>query len=338
MANYNVYGIGNALVDIEYQLADAELAEVGLSKGHMTLCDGARQSELRAALQPHQVNRASGGSAANTCIAIAGFGGSAFYSCHVAGDDTGRYFIDDLNAAGVDSNPHDPNMAGESGTCLVMVTPDAERTMSTCLAISESLSPAQLAPDAIRASQWLYMEGYLAASPTGTAAAAEAHAIAREAGAKTSITLSDASMVNFCRDGLRTMIGDGVDVIFCNEEEAMLWGETEDLDAALDELCKLAGTVCATRGSTGAVLARGDGRVLIPGYPVKALDTVGAGDMFAGAWLYGVSTGGMDAAQATAFANFSAARIVTAYGARIASADHGPLREAFLAGASSPVS
>ncbi len=336
MSNYDVYGLGNALVDMEFRVDDSTLRDLGIDKGQMTLVDAERQAELAAALAEQRVNRASGGSAANTCMALASLGGSAFYSCRVAGDETGHYFTADLNAAGVDSNPHDPDEPGTSGTCLVMVTPDAERTMTTCLAISETLDANQLAPAALASAQWLYMEGYLASSQTASAAVARARELAAEHGVRTSLTLSDASMVNFFKDGLTAMLGNGIDLLFCNEQEALLWAGTDRMDVALAELKDIAQCVCATLGASGSIIQAGRHATRVDGYPVKAVDTVGAGDTFAGAYLYGV-THGMAPAQAASLANFASARLVTEYGARLPAELYRRLRDAHARGASSPL-
>ncbi len=336
MHRYDIYGIGNALVDMEFRVDDSTLREIGIAKGMMTLVDAERQAELRSILAEACVNRASGGSAANTCIALTGLGGKAFYSCRVAGDETGRYFVDDLNAAGVASNPHDGDAEGVSGTCLVMVTPDAERTMTTCLAISEELGEAQLDLDALGASKYLYLEGYLASSASGSAAASKARAHAEEFGIATSLTLSDASMVEFFKDPLTAMLGNGVEVLFCNEAEALLWARSDRLDIAERELADIGRVVCITLGARGSVVLRGRQRHLVPGFEVDAVDTVGAGDTWAGSYLYGI-THGMEPTAAASLANFTAARLVTEFGARLPAELYARLRDAHRDGVTSPL-
>ena len=171
---YAIYASGNALVDTEVEVSDAFLDRMGIGKGIMTLVDEARQHELVAALnsETRVHRRASGGSACNTAVAAQYFGARTFYACRVADDDTGHFFVDDLRAAGVDTNMASNKSTGVSGKCLVMITPDAERTMNTFLGISETLSVDELDVAAVEKSHYVYIEGYLVSSTTGRAAAA----------------------------------------------------------------------------------------------------------------------------------------------------------------------
>ncbi|MEE9255034.1 MAG: adenosine kinase, partial [Pseudomonadales bacterium] len=254
---YDVYGLGNALVDMEYQITDDFLRAFAIQKGHMTLVDETRQSELIENLTDHPTTRSSGGSAANTLISINHFGATTFYSCRVAGDEAGQYFIGDLNRAGVHTNPHDDTVAGVTGKCLVLVTSDAERSMNTFLGISEALGVDDLNEPALRAARYLYIEGYLASSPSGRAAAVHAREVAQRCGVATAITLSDPSMVEIFRDELETMLGNGVDRLFCNEEEALQWCRTDRMDMALTELKDIARSVHVTLGADGSLVFDG---------------------------------------------------------------------------------
>ncbi len=222
MTHYHIYGIGAALVDTEIEVTDADLEKLDIQKGVMTLADEARQQEIIAALSDHMVHsrRASGGSAANTIIAASYFGSKNFYSCKVADDDNGAFYINDLRAAGVDYHHNGALENGTTGRCLVMITPDAERTMITFLGKSESLSEREIHPEVVPRSQYIYVEGYLVSSPTGRAAAVKLRELAEQNGVKTSLSLSDPAIVNFFGDGLREMIGESVDMLFCNMEEA----------------------------------------------------------------------------------------------------------------------
>ena len=314
--SYDIYGLGNALVDIEYQIADEFLRAFTIPKGHMTLVDAQRQSELMDNLTGRPTTRASGGSAANTLISVNHFGATTFYSCRVAGDEAGQYFIDDLNRAGVHTNPHDDGVNGTTGKCLVLITPDAERSMSTFLGISEALSVDHLNEAALRTSRYLYIEGYLASSPSGRAAAIRAHEIAEHYGVATAITLSDPSMVELFRDGLETMLGNGVDHLFCNEEEALQWCRSDRVDVALTELKDIARSVHVTLGAEGSLAFDGHTAHRVPGFQVSAVDTTGAGDIFAGACLWALLEGN-DANVAARFGNYAASHLVTHYGARL---------------------
>jgi sugar/nucleoside kinase (ribokinase family) len=202
---------------------------------------------------------------------------------------------------------------------MVLVTPDAERSMCTFLGATSQLDAKALHPQDIAKSKIYYMEGYLAASPTGLEAAVQGRQIAIEHKVQTALTLSDVSMINFCRAGLEAMIGNGLDYLFANEEEAQTWCGTTDLDAIIGQLSALAKTVCLTRGPKGCIVVQGQQRIEVPAVPTQAVDTNGAGDMFAGTFLYGI-THGHTAAQAAALANRSAAAVVSQHGNRLTAA------------------
>lgn len=316
MKKYHVYAIGNALVDMEFHVEDAFLAQMGIDKGVMTLVDQDQQHRLYEALKETHGKRASGGSAANTIIAVSHFGGNSFYSCKVANDDAGDFYVADLQRAGVDTNLHRQRDAGVSGKCIVMVTPDAERTMHTFLGISEQVSDADLHLDAIESAEYAYLEGYLVTSPTGRQAAIRLREKAAAKGVKTALTFSDPNMVNFFRDGLREMLGGGVDLLFCNQQEALTWANTDDIRNATDALRGVAKQYVVTLGKEGALVFDGAQQHHIPATPVKAIDSNGAGDMFAGAYLYAV-THGFSAQEAGQFAVRAAAKVVTHFGPRL---------------------
>ncbi|MDB6061694.1 MAG: adenosine kinase [Verrucomicrobiaceae bacterium] len=318
---YQVYGVGAALVDTEIEVSDSDLAALAVEKGVMTLVDEARQTQLLEQLSSHLVHskRASGGSAANTIIAIAQFGGSTFYSCKVADDDHGQFYLDDLKTAGVDSMFATKRESGITGKCLVLITPDAERTMNTFLGISETLSINELSPEAIADSEYVYLEGYLVTSPTGRAAAIRAREIAEQHSVKTALSFSDPGIVTYFRDGLREMIGTQVDLLFCNKQEALSWAQTENLDEAIAALKLVARSFAITLGAEGALVFDGTTQHTIAPHTVKAIDTNGAGDMFAGAFLYGI-TQGHDFTVAGNIASLAAATVVADYGPRLQAA------------------
>ncbi len=328
MKKYHLYGIGAALVDTEIEVTDADLHQLDVEKGLMTLVDEARQHFLQDKLSTHLVasKRASGGSAANTIIAASYFGSKTFYSCKVANDANGDFYLNDLKAAGVESLYEQDRSAGITGKCLVMITPDAERTMNTFLGISETLSADQVSPDAIAVSEYLYIEGYLVTSVTGKAAAIKARQIAEKNGVKTAISLSDPGMVQFFKPGLMEMIGDGVDLLFCNRDEAFGWSATDNLDDACNALKKVAKAFAITLGGEGALLFDGAQFIKIAPHPVKAIDTNGAGDMFAGAFLYGI-TNGKSFDRAGLLASKAAAAVVSQYGPRLKPEQHQHLLE-----------
>lgn len=316
--SYDVYGVGAALVDTEYAVDDAWLLRHGVAKGHMTLVDEARLMALLEALEGPPAKRMCGGSAANTAIATCGFGGASHYSCRVAGDEAGAYFLRDIGAAGVDARPHDETLPGITGRCLVLVTPDAERSMNTFLGASDDIDASDIEPDALRRSRYLYMEGYLASSVSRRGAAIRAREIAEEAGVYTSLTLSDPTMVESFRENMEAMLGDGVQVLFCNEEEALVWCATDRIDVAANELRDIAPVLFITLGAAGSLAVTPVGRRQLRGHEVQALDTTGAGDMYAGACLYAL-THGSSPFEAARFANYAAAQLVAVVGARLPS-------------------
>ena len=315
---YHIYGIGAALVDTEITLSDADLAAMKVDKGVMTLVDEARQRELITHLSQHLVasKKASGGSAANTIIAASYFGCNNVYSCKVADDENGQFYINDIKAAGVTYPAHITPPAGTTGKCLVMITPDAERTMNTFLGISETLSVDELDVAAIAQSQFAYIEGYLVTSPTGRAAAIALREYAEANNTLTALSLSDPAMVQFFRDGLVEMIGAGVDILFCNSDEAIAFTQTETLSAAAEALKKYTKNFAITCGAEGALLFDGNQLIQVAGNKVTAVDTNGAGDMFSGAFLYGI-THGHSFAEAGKLASLASSKVVSQWGPRL---------------------
>ncbi|MBX2826433.1 MAG: adenosine kinase [Gammaproteobacteria bacterium] len=317
MSKYHVYGVGNALVDIEFDISNDKLAELGVDKGLMTLIDLDRHHELLEQLKNHEGNKCSGGSAANTVIGAAMLGASTFYSCKVANDDTGTFYMQDLAASGVDSNLNMDNREdGVTGKCLVLITPDAERSMNSFLGITSRISERELDASAIADAEYVYIEGYLVPEPNARAAAVKAREIAEAAGAKTALTLSDPNMVQFFKDGLLEIAGNKLDLCFCNDAEAKLMFDTDTLEGCVDGMKSLARQFTITLGSEGALIYDGNDIITLPAPAVKVVDTNGAGDIYAGSFLYGL-THGMSYSKAGELAIAAASRLVTQHGARL---------------------
>jgi len=332
MKKYEVYAIGNALVDIEYHSTPHKLLELGIDKGVMTLIDEQRQNSLIAQLGESHESMACGGSAANSIIALAQMGASTHLDCRVASDMTGQVFARDLHDSGVNSNlDFKPLPGGVTGKCLVFVTPDADRTMNTFLGVSAELDSSDIDQEAIKHSEYIYIEGYLASAQNTRDAAIEARRIAEGRGIKTSMTLSDPNMVKYFRESMEAMIGERVDLLFANEEEALELAASDNLDEAVELLKKIARSFTITRGKAGALLFDGLGLIEIKPIKVKAIDTLGAGDMFAGAFLYGL-TQGMSYHQAGDLASLASAKIVTQFGPRLDAEQTRALLQTFKAG------
>jgi len=323
MSQYHIYGIGAALVDTEIEVSDEDLSKFSIDKGVMTLVDEDRQHQLMDLLANHLIasKRASGGSAANTIIAASYFGAKNFYSCKVADDENGKFYIDDLRSAGVEYNHNGDLAQGITGKCLVMITPDAERTMNTYLGISETLSEQELHFDAAKNSQYVYIEGYLVSSPTGKAAAIKLREYAEQNNVKTSLSLSDPAMVQFFGEGLKEMIGNKVDLLFCNSDEAMAFTQTDSIEAAAEKLKDYCNTYAITLGAKGALVFDGTTAVKIKAHAVKAIDTNGAGDMFAGAFLFAI-TNGHSFEKAGNLASLASSQLVTQFGPRLTAEQH----------------
>jgi len=327
---YDVYGVGNALVDTEIETTDEQLRDLGVEKGLMTLVDEERQEALIDALTGVRHRLTGGGSAANTINAVAQLGGQCYYSCRIADDDNGHFFADDMRAAGVNTNVHtDKGTDGRTGTCLVMITPDAERTMNTNLGISANLTPDQVIEDELAAAKFLYVEGYLVSTPNSLDTAMHARKLASKHGVKTAFTFSDPAMVQYCKDGLDEVLGDGVDLLLCNETEAKGFTGAESVEEAGDILAQRSGVLAITCGARGSRIWDGKAWIDIAPHAVTAIDTNGAGDLFAGAFLYGI-TQGLGCEQAGKLASLGSATLVTHFGARLHPAGFAEVKQAVL--------
>jgi len=329
MRRYHVYGIGNALVDMEYEVDVSDLEKLRIDKGVMTLVDEDHQAEIMEHLKEHHHQKGSGGSAANSVIAVSQLGGKTFYSCKVANDALGHFYMHDLIAGGVDTNHHTDRDQGHTGRCVVLVTPDTDRTMVTHLGISGELSDRELVPEALRDSDYFYTEGYLVTSGPARNLSIAAKRMAEESGVKTAISLSDPNMVTHFKSGLMDMIGGGVDLLFANEAEAKGMADTDDLNAAIAFLKTIAKEFAVTRGPKGALVYDGSELTEIAPVKVQAVDTVGAGDMFAGAFLY-ARTQGWDHKRSGDLAAAASAKLVTSLGPRIRAKETLAILQQFL--------
>jgi sugar/nucleoside kinase (ribokinase family) len=314
---YDVCAIGNALVDYEIEVTDEFFSDNNVEKGLMTLVDEEKQRELVTRVANGIKKKQGGGSAANTIFGMSEFGGRGYYTCKVADDEDGKLFINDLNTKGIDSNLNgNILLEGVTGKCLVMITPDAERTMNTFLGATTDFSPKELSEEAIINSNYLFMEGFLVSSETGLAAMKEAKGIAEKNNVKISLTFSDPSMVKYFRDQMHEVVGDGVDLLFCNIHEAELFTGLEGLEEVKEGLKKYAKKFVITLSSDGAIAYDGESFTKIEAYPVKAIDSTGAGDMFAGAFLYAINYG-YSIADAGKLASMASAKVVSKYGPRL---------------------
>ncbi|MGZ6950338.1 MAG: adenosine kinase, partial [Ilumatobacteraceae bacterium] len=282
---FDVVGIGNALVDVIAHADDAFIRQHELVKGAMTLVDTDRALYLYRALGG--AVEMSGGSAANTMCGVASFGGTAAYIGKVSDDELGQVFGHDCRAVGVQFRPGAPAVDTPTGRCIIVVTPDAQRTMNTYLGVSSLLSPADVDADTVAMGDVLYMEGYLYDRPEAKEAFRYAAQVAHANGRLVSLTLSDSFCVDRHRDDFRALVTDEVDLLFGNEAELLSLYQVESMDEALRAVradCTLA---VITVGADGCMVVTHDDVLHAPAQPVdQVLDTTGAGDLFAAGFLY----------------------------------------------------
>ncbi|MFI5045509.1 MAG: adenosine kinase [Acidimicrobiia bacterium] len=314
MSRIDVVGIGNALVDVLSHEADAFIADHGLEKGAMTLIDTGRAEHLYGAMGPS--TEMSGGSAANTMVGIACFGGSSAFIGRVNDDQLGAVFGHDIRAAGVEFTSAPAPNGDPTGRCLIIVTPDAQRTLNTYLGASARLGPADLDHDVLERSQVLFLEGYLWDEPDAKDAFRQAAKRAHAAGNRVAFTLSDAFCVDRHRDEFVDLIEHDIDVLFANEAEITSLYEVGSFDDALQHVARQCEIAALTRSEKGAVVVTRDEVHVIDAHPVAhVVDTTGAGDLFAAGFLYGL-THGYDLGTAGQLATLAASEVISHLGAR----------------------
>ena len=312
----DVYGVGNAIVDVIAEVDDQFLSELALEKGSMTLVDKIHMTQLEDKLSSAPKKIMSGGSAANTVFAVQAFGGSTAYACKVSNDPNGKHFFRDFSDSGISMSESSIVKQGATAQCLVLVTPDAERTMVTNLGVSANLTNSCIDEKTLSESKTLYLEGYLATSEKNTDVALQAREIAFKAGAEIALTLSDASILGPFRSAFESFIGKGVEILFCNEQECLTWCGTDRIDLAINEMRDFAKEIYITLGAKGSIAVSSVGVEEVATDHVVAVDTNGAGDMYAGACLF-ARTQKMTAKECALFANKCAGTIVQEYGARL---------------------
>ncbi len=313
-AKYDVLGIGNAIVDVLAQTDDAFLAGRGLDKGGMRLIDAAEAEALYAAMGPGL--EMSGGSAGNTLAGLASLGSRGAYVGKVAGDELGRVFGHDIRAVGVDFETPVSRTGTPTARCLVLVTPDAQRTMNTYLGACVELGPEDIDAALVEASHVTYLEGYLWDPPAAKEAFLKAAQVAHAAGRKVALSLSDAFCVARHRESFRHLVEHHVDILFANEQEILSLYQASDFEEAarmVNGHCEIA---ALTRSEKGAVLLSGDERVAVPAAPApKIVDTTGAGDLFAAGFLHGL-TRRRPLAECAPIGAIAAAEVIGHFGAR----------------------
>lgn len=321
MTPYDIYGIGNALLDSEYSVSDEFLIQHGVGKGRMTLIDSNRRASLLDAVSGDPVSVGAGGSAANTVYAAQGFGCRSYFAGIVRNDQVGHSFLNELARAEIDFLEATDRSDFHSGQCLIFVTEDGQRSMNSYLGISETLNEHNVEEEVVARSKWAFIEGYLASSGSGSAAARKTREIAVRHKVNTSLTLADVSIVRAFRETLNEIIGGKLDLVFCNIEEALEWCETDQLEKAAKGLLDIARCAVITVSEKGCYLTGPNGVTHIAGFAVEPVDSNGAGDMFAGAFMASLRRG-ESLEKAARFANYAASHIVSTYGPRLESIKH----------------
>jgi len=310
---YDILGIGNAIVDVVSRSDDAFLSRHDMHKGAMILIDAAAADALYTAMPPGL--ETSGGSAANTCAVAAGLGAKVAYIGKVAGDELGKIFRHDINAIGVHF-PTAPLVAGApTARCLILVTPDGQRTMNTFLGACVSLTEADVDPELVAASAVTYLEGYLFDPPEAQAAFRKAATAAHAAGRRVALSLSDAFCVNRHRTAFLDLVANHIDILFANETEITALYERNSFNEAAEAARENVALAALTRSEAGSVIIHGDDTVVIPAVPAKLVDTTGAGDAYAAGFLTGL-TAGWSLNRCGRMGSIAAAEIISHYGAR----------------------
>jgi len=310
----DVVGVGNALVDVLSLESDDFIGRFGLNKGSMTLIDPPRAEELYAAMGPGI--EMSGGSAANTMAGLASLGGRGGFVGRVRDDQLGSVFAHDIRAVGV-AFPGEPASSGQpTGRCLIVVTPDGERTMNTLLGAASELDPTDVDPEFVASAKITYLEGYLFDRDLAGEAFHKAADAAHAAGRLVALTLSDSFCVERFLEPFRTLVSDQIDVLFGNDDELRLLFETDDLEDAMAQAERHCAIAAITRGAEGALVSANGRRIAVPAEPVpRVVDTTGAGDLFAAGFLYGL-TRELDIETCGKLGAVAAAEVISHVGAR----------------------
>lgn len=317
MKKYNVFGIGNALVDCVYMVDDKFLDDHNIEKGLMTLVDEKKQKSIIEKIKNFDSVIQSGGSVTNSVYTLSQLGGSGYVSVLVAEDEFGKIYLSDLKNSNVSTGGTTYTTGdGMTGTCLVLTTPDAERTMNTCLSISSNFSIKNINLVDLKSSEYLYIEGYLVTSDVAMEAVHQSIEFSSKNDVKIALTFSDLAMVKYFKDNFKSILNNKVDLLFCNEDEAKTFSGYDTLEDSIKYLGKLSSTLVVTLGKNGSLIYHNGEKIIIDPYPTKAVDTVGAGDTFAGAFLYGI-TNGLSLKKSGELASLLSSKVVSKIGPRL---------------------
>ncbi|MBI5324067.1 MAG: adenosine kinase [Ignavibacteriae bacterium] len=307
-------GIGNSLLDIQYIIPDETISRLNIKKGEMRLVDSSQQNEIINKLGINEEHRASGGSAANTIIAYSQFGGTAAYNSKLGDDDFGKFYAKEFRELGIILD-YSNSKTEPTGTCLILITPDSERTMFTSLGASAFFGIDDLSEELIKRAKWIYIEGYKFSQQSSTDAVFKAIKKTKKYDTKVSLTFSDVFITDNFRDSVNHCVSDS-DLIFCNEAEAINFTQSENINESIDKLKPLVEYFAITLGNKGAVVKWKDELISIPPYPATPVDSTGAGDIFAAGFFYGIIKYN-DPVLAGKFGSLSGSKIVSQIGPRL---------------------
>ena len=329
----DISSLGNAIVDVQFSIEEdfvSKLEKMSILKGAMTLIEAEEQSNLISLLTEEygEPKLSCGGAATNSIVAASNFGSICHFSCKVRNDDLGIFYLENLSKNDVLHSKQASESDLSTGQCVVMVTPDAERTMCTYLGISNLLSSSDLDKLAIRNSKFLFLEGYLVTSESALKACYEAIEVAKAANTKIVISLSAAAIVNAFRDQMNSLIKLGCDMLFCNESEACAFSQHEDVIKAEEFLRSVSSQNLITLGKNGSMIWDGSDLETIEGFEVKAVDTNGAGDIFAGSVLHKICEG-HDLTSSAKFGCFAASKKVEKFGPRLSQEEYKSIYKKF---------
>ena len=318
MKKYDVFGIGNALVDCVCLVSDSFLDDNNIEKGLMTIVDDKKQKSIIEKIKDTDPFIQSGGSVPNSIYTLSNLGGSGYLSFLISNDSYGNLYLNDIKKSGINTADKKYFFGdGMTGSCLVLTTPDAERTMNTCLGASSNFSIKNINFDDLKLSRYLYIEGYLVTSDIAIEAIKKSISFSIENDVKISLTFSDLSMVKYFREKFLNILNHKIDLLFCNQEEAKTFTGENNFKKCCEKMLEYSELVVITKGDKGSLIVSNSGEnIEIEPKNVTPLDTVGAGDTYAGAFLYGINNG-LSLKKSGELASSLSSKVVTKLGPRL---------------------
>ena len=318
MKKFDVFGIGNALVDCVCLVSDSFLDDNNIEKGLMTIVDDKKQKSIIEKIKDTDPFIQSGGSVPNSIYTLSNLGGSGYLSFLISNDSYGNLYLNDIKKSGINTADKKYFFGdGMTGSCLVLTTPDAERTMNTCLGASSNFSIKNINFDDLKLSRYLYIEGYLVTSDVAIEAIKKSISFSIENDVKISLTFSDLSMVKYFREKFLNILNHKIDLLFCNQEEAKTFTGENDFKKCCEKMLEYSELVVITKGDKGSLIISNSGEnIEIEPINVTPLDTVGAGDTYAGAFLYGINNG-LSLRKSGELASSLSSKVVTKLGPRL---------------------